>query len=234
MRPVLSGSHPIDLFKIPCEVAFIAHTDSVHDLFDAQECSFQKSTCFLHPERPQILRGRHPRLCLEQIAQMRQRQVDGACYLAGEQLSVQVFLHEAESLLHSLIHIQFAACFFSARVCNLWRRGSKVSSCVITLKQKDVKTVKDSAAGRIGRRKALGSLTRESALGRVAASVRLLHKAGHSVRWRVFAGFRAGEEKRRENYLYCAFRDQRCNLVIILRLRRCAGFFAGSKFLCRP
>jgi hypothetical protein len=42
------------------------------------------------------------------------------------------------------------------------------------------------------------------------------------------------EEKCLENNLYDAFQHQYGYLLIRLRLRRCAGFFARSKFLCRP
>lgn len=82
-RPVLTGSHPINLFEVARKMAFVTDSNPVHDLFHIEERGFEKSPGFLHSERPQILRERHSGLCLEQIAQVRQREVDGDGHLAG-------------------------------------------------------------------------------------------------------------------------------------------------------
>lgn len=93
------------LFEISREVALIAHSNPVHNLFDAQERVLQKRLCFLHPERLEILRKRRPGFRFEEITKVSGREVHRARHLAQSQLPTQVFLHQADNLLNSMIHI---------------------------------------------------------------------------------------------------------------------------------
>lgn len=70
--------------------------------------------------------------------------------------------------------------------------------------------------------------------GHIAALAHLLHKAGHGDENHIFVGGWVVREKRREYNLHDAPYQERRYFLIILRLRRCAGFFASCKFLCRP
>lgn len=93
------------LSEISREVALIAHSNPVHNLFDAQERAFQKRLCLLHPERLEILRERHPCLSFKEITKVSGRKIHSIGHLAQSQLPAQVFLQQAYNLLNSMIHI---------------------------------------------------------------------------------------------------------------------------------
>jgi hypothetical protein len=101
---VLSRSHAVVLFEITHEVAFVCDADPAHYLFPAQERALQKSPGLFQSERLLALHHGHSGLDFEQVTQVRGREVDGACYLAGSKSSAQVRFDQAQGLLHSLIH----------------------------------------------------------------------------------------------------------------------------------
>lgn len=68
----------MSLFEIAREVALIAHADPVHNLFGVQERVLQKTARFLHPEPFEILRERHSRFRLEEIAKIARREIYSA------------------------------------------------------------------------------------------------------------------------------------------------------------
>lgn len=54
---ILYGRPAISLFEVPREMAHILDSDFGGNLFDVQECSFQKRFRFLHLEQFAVLSG---------------------------------------------------------------------------------------------------------------------------------------------------------------------------------
>ena len=105
LASVLCGRLTVSFFEVPDEVAFVADTDSRHDLFDAEERSLQEFLGLFHTERAEKFVRGGAGFVFEQLMQTRRGEVHGLRKLAEGERVVWALFHKVNYFFDSVIHL---------------------------------------------------------------------------------------------------------------------------------